>query len=321
MDAAAEAGADAVKFQTFVPEALAAAGAVKADYQRERTGADGSQLDMLRALALTRDDHLALLARCAERGIEFLSTPFDDPSLDLLAELGLRRLKLGSGELTNLPLLRRAAALGLPLILSTGMADLDEVRAAVAALAAAGLPRSSLTLLHCTTLYPTPLDEVNLRAMTVLATAFPGVAVGFSDHTPGIEAALAATALGATVIEKHFTLDRSLPGPDHQASLTPEELAALVRGVRNVELALGDGVKRPRAAEAGNRASARKQIVAARAIRAGESFGPGNLTCKRTGRPGLSPMRWDEVMGAVAPRDFAPDEPVELALGRERERP
>jgi N-acetylneuraminate synthase len=306
---AAEAGADIVKFQSFVTGRSITRDAPKADYQLATTGATESQYEMVRRLELSRSDHEVLVEDCRRLGIEFLSTAFDAESFDLLLGLGIRRVKVASGELTNLPMLRRFGAAGLPLLVSTGMADLDEIAAALAALEAAGTTRDRVTLLHCTTEYPAPFDEVNLRAMRTLAETF-GTAVGYSDHTTGIAVPIAAAALGATVIEKHVTVDRSLPGPDHRASLEPAELAAMIGAIRSVEAALGDGVKRPTASELRNRAVARKSLVAARRIRAGETFGPDDLATKRPGT-GLSPMLWDEVVGRRATRDYAPDEMIE----------
>ena len=310
VDAAADAGADAVKFQTFTGSSLVTREAPKAGYQRETTGEEGTQADMLAGLELDRDAHVALMARCGERGVEFLSSPFDLASIDLLAELGLSIYKVPSGEITNLPYLRRIGATGARVLLSTGMADLAEVRAAVHVLLAGGISRDDLVVLQCTTAYPAPIAEANLRAMATMRREL-GVAVGYSDHTLGIEAAIASIALGARVVEKHFTLDKTAPGPDHRASLEPAEFATLVRAVRDVEVALGDGVKRPGSSELANLAVARKSIVAAHAITAGTRFSEENLTVKRPAG-GIDPMRWDEVVGAIAPRDFAPDEAVEL---------
>lgn len=309
--AAAEAGADLVKFQTFVASRIATAAAPKADYQKETTGTAESQQDMIARLELSRADHEVLIAECEAAGIGFFSTGFDEESLDLLVDLGIDRIKIPSGELTNLPLLRHAAAKGLSVILSTGMADMAEIGEALAALEAGGVARADVTVLHCNTEYPTPMADVNLNAMRSIGDSF-GVAIGYSDHTMGIEVPIAAVALGATVIEKHLTLDRSMPGPDHAASLEPGEFAAMVSAIRHIEQAIGgDGVKRPSPSEAKNIAIARKSIVAARAIRAGEAFSDANLTAKRPGT-GISPMRWDEVIGRPAPRDFAADELIEL---------
>jgi len=310
IDVAADAGADLVKFQTFSADRLVTAHATKADYQTQTTDAGESQHTMIRRLELTRDMHQALIAHCRLRGIQFFSTGFDPESIDLLAELGLESFKVPSGEITNLPYLRHVGRYGKSVILSTGMATLGEIEAALAVLEQAGTSRDRITVLHCNTEYPTPMADVNLRAMLTIRDAF-GVAVGYSDHTSGIEVAVAAVALGATVIEKHFTLDRNLPGPDHKASLEPDELKAMVAAIRNIEQAMGTGIKRPSASEAKNRPIARKSLVAACAIRAGECFSETNLAVKRPGT-GLSPMRWDEVLGRKAPRDFAPDELIEL---------
>jgi N,N'-diacetyllegionaminate synthase len=310
IDVAAEAGADLVKFQTFSADRLVTGYAGKAGYQTLTTDVDESQFDMIRRLELTRDMHEALIAHCKSRGIRFFSSAFDSYGVDLLVELGIDRFKIPSGEITNLPYLRHVGRYGKPVILSTGMATLGEIEAALDTLEQSGTRRERLTVLHCNTEYPTPMADVNLRAMLAIRDAF-GVAVGYSDHTLGIEVAIAAVALGATVIEKHFTLDRAMRGPDHKASLEPDELKAMVSAIRNIEQAMGDGIKRPSASEAKNRLAARKSLVAARAIRAGELFSEVNLAVKRPGA-GLSPMRWDDVIGRKAPRDFAPDELIEL---------
>jgi N,N'-diacetyllegionaminate synthase len=306
IDAAAEVGADLVKFQTFSAERLVTQSAPKADYQTRTTEKSESQFAMLRQLELSDQMHEALMAHCRERGVGFFSTGFDIPSLDYLASLGAERFKVPSGEITNLPYLRHIGGFGKPVILSTGMATLGEIEGALAALEAAGTPRRRITVMHCNTEYPTPMVDVNLRAMNSIRDAF-GVAVGYSDHTPGIEVPIAAVALGATVIEKHLTLDRTLPGPDHKASLEPDEFAAMVRAIRNIEQALGDGIKRPSPSEVGNRPIARKSLVASRPILAGEPFTPENVTAKRPGT-GISPMCWDEVMGRAATRDYTADE-------------
>lgn len=309
---AAQAGADMVKFQTFSASKIAVANAPKAAYQEAAAGTAESQQAMIARLELSRADHDALVAECTAAGIRFFSTGFDEQSLDMLVdEIGIDRIKVPSGEITNLPLLRHVASKRLPVILSTGMATLGEIDEAIAVLESGGLMRAQITVLHCNTEYPTPPADVNLTAMNAMATAF-GTAVGYSDHTLGIEVSVAAVALGATVIEKHFTLDRELPGPDHGASLEPDELAAMVRAIRNVEAAVaGDGIKRPSPSEAKNRPIARKSLVANTPIRAGELFTANNLTAKRPGT-GISPMRWDDVMGRAAPRDFEPDELIEL---------
>ncbi len=310
VDAAVAADADVVKFQTFRADRLATSAAPKAAYQERQTKSAGAQRDMLARLELDAAAHLTILTHCQARGIEFLSTAFDDQSLDLLLSLNMARYKVPSGEITNLPMLRRIGALGRPVILSTGMATLGDIEAAVGALLAAGTPRSALTVLQCTTDYPASLDDVNLRAMQAIGTAF-GVAVGFSDHTAGIEASVAAVALGATVIEKHLTLDTAAEGPDHAASLEPGEFRALVMAIRNVERALGTGLKGPTPREAANRIPARKSIVAARDIAVGTVLTTDDLAVKRPGS-GVSPMRWDEVIGRTARRDFVADEMIEL---------
>jgi len=309
--AAAAAGADLVKFQTFTAKNLVSASAPKAEYQKKTTESNESQLEMIQKLELSREDHTVLIEACRVNGIGFFSTAFDFQSFDLLMELGcLEQIKIPSGELTNLPLLRYMSRFGKPLMLSTGMANLGEIEAAIEAVEAAGTPRSLITVLHCTTEYPTPIEDVNLRAMVAMKSAF-GVNTGYSDHTPGIEVPIAAVAMGATIIEKHFTLDRNLPGPDHKASLEPHELKAMVEGIRNVERALGDGVKRPSPSELKNKPIARKSLVAIRPISTGEAFSAENMGAKRPGT-GLSPMRWDEVLGRIARKDFAVDDLIEL---------
>lgn len=310
IDAAAEAGADYVKFQTFRADRLVTRAAAKAEYQKQNSGAAGSQYEMLKRLELTPEMHVALIGHCKERAIRFLSTGFDIESLDLLASFGIELLKIPSGEITNLPYLQHIGGMGKPIILSTGMADLAEIDAALAVLEQAGTPRQQITVLHCNTEYPTPTGDVNLRAMHTIQDAFD-VQVGYSDHTAGIEIPIAAVALGATVIEKHFTLDRNLPGPDHKASLEPGELKAMVAAIRNIEQAMGDGIKRPSQSEAKNIAIARKSLVAACPIRSGERFTQANLAVKRPGT-GLSPMRLNEVLGRAAARDYQPDELIEL---------
>ena len=330
IDAAVEAGADAVKFQTFRADALASLDAPKAGYQKRGTEAGETQRDMLRRLELSRQTHRDLLAHCRRRGIDFLSTPFDPDSLRFLVrDLGLEMIKLGSGEVTNGPLLLAAARTGCRIILSTGMSTLEEVGRALDMLAF-GLTRpredpdletlselapdrhdalkERVVVLHCTSAYPAPISETNLRAMDTLNDAF-GLAVGFSDHTPGTTAAIAAAARGAVAIEKHFTLDRSLPGPDHATSLEPAELAEMVARVREVESALGRAEKKPTPAERETAAVARKSLVAGRDIAAGEVFDGENLTVKRPGT-GISPMRYWEWIGRAAERDFSADEVI-----------
>jgi len=310
IEVAAAAGADLVKFQTFSADRLVSAQAPKAEYQARTTDTGESQHAMLRRLELDRGMHENLIQHCRENGVTFFSTGFDIESVDMLLELGLDRLKIPSGEITNLPYLRHVGRQGRPVILSTGMACMDEIQAAIDALEQSGTPRERITVLHCNTEYPTPMADVNLRAMLTIRDTFE-VEVGYSDHTSGIEVAIAAVALGATVIEKHFTLNRNLPGPDHKASLEPDELKAMVTAIRNIELALGDGVKRPSPSEAKNIPIARRSIVAARAIPCGEVFTESSLAVKRPG-DGISAMRWDEVLGRRARRDFAPDELIEL---------
>ncbi|MDE2495186.1 MAG: N-acetylneuraminate synthase [Alphaproteobacteria bacterium] len=333
IDVAAEAGASAVKFQTFQASELASRSAKKAEYQLCTTDGAQSQLDMLRALELSEDLHEALVAHAAARGIRFLSTPFDLHSLRLLSQrFGLDTIKIPSGEITNAPFLIEIARVAKHVILSTGMSTISEIEGALGALAYGWtVPngerpcqeafvrafssndgqkalRERVTLLHCTTEYPAPFGEVNLRAMDTLARAF-GLRVGYSDHTPGIHVAIAAVACGAVLVEKHFTLDRDLPGPDHKASLEPEELRAMVSAIRDVESALGDGIKRPSPAEWKNRNIARKSLVALKAIGKGEVFSPENIGCKRPGL-GLSPVLYWDILGTISTRAYGPDEVI-----------
>lgn len=306
IDAAADAGADLVKFQTFNSDELVSKNAPKADYQIPTTGNFQSQLAMLRQLELNREMHETLFAHCGDRAIEFFSSGFDIESLNYLASLGAKRFKIPSGEIVNLPYLRHVGGFGKPIILSTGMATFGEIESALEVLEGAGTPRQRITILHCNTEYPTPIKDVNLHAMCSIRDAF-SVSVGYSDHSPGIEVPIAAVALGATVIEKHLTLDRNLPGPDHKASLEPKEFKAMVSSIHKVQLALGDGIKRPSPSEAKNKAIVRKSLVAAKQIRAGEQFTAENVGVKRPGT-GISPMRWDEVIGRYAVKDFSIDE-------------
>jgi len=310
IDVAVNAGADFVKFQTFNADRLATHAAKKADYQAQTTDRNETQHEMLRRLELTPAMHHELIAHCKMRKMEFFSTGFDIESVDFLASLGQNLFKIPSGEITNLPYLRHIGRLGKPIILSTGMSNMPEIESAIKALEQAGTLRSKITVLHCTTEYPTPMCDVNLRAMQSIQTEL-GVAVGYSDHTLGIEVAVAAVAIGATVIEKHFTLDRTLPGPDHKASLEPAELKTMVSSIRNIELALGDRVKQLAPSEGKNILVARKSIVASKGIQIGERFSAENLTTKRPGT-GISPMRWDEVIGLTANRNYAPDELIQL---------
>lgn len=308
--AAKEAGADYVKFQTAVPELVISSVAPKAEYQKETTGADESQLEMCRKLHLPLSDYAGLKKYCDEVGIGFMSTPFDLVSIDCLAELDMDYWKIPSGEITNLPYLRKIASKGGRVILSTGMSTLPEVEAAVKILEEGGISRDEIILLHCTTQYPTPYDAVNLHAMGALA-ALGCRSVGYSDHTPGITVPVAAVALGASVIEKHFTIDRNLPGPDQKASLEPDELHQMVDSIRQVEAALGSSEKLVADVERPNVEVARKSIVAARPIVKGEIFTEENITVKRPGS-GISPMLWDSVIGQTAPEDFAADSLIHL---------
>lgn len=313
IDAAAEAGADYVKFQTFRAASLVSAGAATADYQKSACSAT-SQLEMLSGLELSFPMFRQLAILCREKGIGFLSTPFDRESVDFLAGLAREGLmdymKVPSGEITNLPYLRAVASTSIPVIMSSGMSTLADIESALAVFYDAGYAPSSITLLHCNTEYPTPFTDVNLRAMNILREAF-GLSVGYSDHTRGISVPLAATALGASVIEKHFTLSRTLPGPDHAASLEPDELKAMVSGIREVAQALGSPVKRISDSERKNMTAARKSIVASRPISKGEILSESALAVKRPGS-GLSPMLWDSVIGRTAAKDFSTDEMITL---------
>lgn len=309
--AAKEAGADYVKFQTAVPELVISTYAPKAEYQKDTDGTGRSQLEMCKAIHLPLDAYAELKALCEETGIGFMSTPFDLVSIDLLAELGQDYMKVPSGEITYLPYLERIAYHGIPVIISTGMATTEEARRAIDILTSGPLTTDDITVLHCNTQYPTPMRDVNLRAMLTLRDAL-GVKTGYSDHTTGIEVPVAATALGAAVVEKHFTLSRELPGPDHKASLEPQELKQMVRAIRNIELALGSSDKHVTDSERGNMAVARKSIVALRDIKEGEILTEENITTKRPGN-GISPMRWHEILGTRAIRDFGADELIETA--------
>ena len=312
IDKAVEADVDYIKFQTFQASKLVTKVAKQAEYQQKNIGKDGdSQYQMLKKLELSPADHEVLIAYCKEKGIKFFSTAFDFESIDYLHSLNLGLWKIPSGEVTNYPFLKRVAAYNEKTILSTGMCDMEDVRAAVEALYKNGLSKDNLILLHCNTEYPTPFEDVNLKAMDALRNEF-GVEVGYSDHTKGIEVPIAAVALGATVIEKHFTLDRNMEGPDHKASLEPNELKAMVRAIRNIEMALGgDGTKHISESERKNIAIARKSIVAARHIKKGELLTEDNLTVKRPGT-GISPMCWEEVIGTKAIRDFMEEELIQI---------
>ena len=310
IDEAKAAGADYVKFQTAKPELVISTFAPKAEYQKETTGNGESQLEMCKAIHLPLTDYKPLKEYCDKVGIGFMSTPFDLVSIDVLEPLDMDYYKIPSGEITNLPYLRAIAAKGRKVIISTGMSELPEIEEALQVLENGGLKRSDIIVLHCNTEYPTPMRDVNLRAMLDIRDRL-GVAVGYSDHTNGIEVPIAAVALGAEVIEKHFTLDKTLPGPDHKASLEPQELKAMVDAIRNIESALGDGKKKVTDSERPNIIVARKSIVAARAIKAGEVYTEENVTVKRPGN-GISPMKWDDLLGKTAPRDFEYDELIEL---------
>lgn len=310
VEAAAKAGADAVKFQTFTADKIVARGAPKAEYQKETTGPDESQWEMVKKLELDEETHQILLNHCGEKGIQFLSTPFDLDSIDLLNRLGMEIFKIPSGEITNLPYLRKIGALKKELILSTGMSDLGEIEDALHVLVKSGTLLENVTVLHCSTEYPTPFENVNLKAMLTIKNAFPGISVGYSDHSIGIEVPIAAVAMGATMIEKHFTLDRNLPGPDHRASLEPHELTNMILSIRHIEKALGTGIKKPSPSESKNKPIARKSIVAATVIKAGEVFTENNITVKRPGT-GINPMCWDEIIGRKALKSYKRDEPIE----------
>lgn len=310
IDAAAEAGVDFVKFQTFVAKNLVSKFAGKADYQKQNTGTDESQLDMIKKLELNKEQHLELIEYCRSKKIEFLSTAFDLDSIDLLKELGIKTGKVPSGEITNYPYLVKMAQSFENIILSTGMSELTEIKDAIAVLQKHGKKLSDITVLHCNTEYPTPMKDVNLSAMITIKNEL-GVRIGYSDHTLGIEIPVASAALGAEIIEKHFTIDKSLPGPDHKASLDPVELKAMTLAIRNIELALGSGVKTASDSEKKNMAVARKSIVAKSNIKKGEIFTEKNITVKRPGN-GINPMQWESVIGMKAGRDFNEDELIEI---------
>lgn len=305
---AGEINADIIKFQTFTPKALATRTAGMAKYQAEREDAESSQLEMLTKLQLPIDAYPELQQDCIKFGVEFLSSPFDLSSIDFLAKINTTLWKIPSGEITNYPYLRKIAILPGEIILSTGMSNLNEIESALTVLRTEDANRK-ITLLHCNTEYPTPYLDVNLKAMEALRTEF-GLPVGYSDHTEGIEVAIAAVALGATVIEKHFTLDRNLPGPDHKASLEPKMFGAMVRAIRNIEKSLGSGIKQPSPSEMKNIDIVRKSIVAAKPIRAGEQFTIDNLTTKRPGT-GISPMNWERIIGRISSRNYKEDEAIE----------
>lgn len=311
IDKGAEAGVDYVKFQTFKAANLVTKQAKRAAYQDKNTQNNDSQYEMLKKLELSQAVHQELIDYCAKKGVQFLSTGFDIESLEFLARLGITIAKVPSGEITNLPYLRKVAALFPEVILSTGMATIIEIKDAVKVLTDNGVNKDKITVLHCNTEYPTPMEDVNLRAMLHIQQEV-GIAIGYSDHTLGIEVPIAAVALGATVIEKHFTLDKTLPGPDHKASLEPEELKAMVMAIRNIEKAVGgSGLKEVSTSEAKNKPIARKSIVASKSIKKGDFFTEENITVKRPGM-GISPMQWDEIVGKMAKKDFEEDDLIEV---------
>lgn len=310
VDSASDAGADAIKFQTFNAEKMVSIYAPKAEYQKKTTGTNESQLEMLRKLELDESAHKELFDYCKQKNILFMSTPFDLESISLLNKLGLEIFKIPSGEITNLPYLREIGRLKKRVILSTGMAEMQEIKNAIDIITEGGTPKENITVLHCNTEYPSPYEDGNLLAMLTIKEAF-NVHIGYSDHTIGIEIPIAATALGATVIEKHFTLDKNMEGPDHKASLDPDELTVMVRSIRNIEKALGNGIKKPSPSELKNRVIARKSIVAYKDIIQGEVFSCENLTVKRPGT-GINPMKWDSILGKTARRDFKKDEVIEM---------
>jgi len=310
IDAAVEAGADAVKFQTFRADQLVSITAPKAEYQIRTTGKRETQFRMLKKMELSEKAFHELFLYCKKKKIMFLSTPFDVESVDFLNKLGLGIFKIPSGEITNLPYLNKIGSLKKKIIMSTGMADMREIKDALKILIEGGTPKENITLLHCNTDYPTSMRDVNLFAMLTIRDAFK-VKVGYSDHTPGIEVPIAAVALGASIIEKHFTLDKNMSGPDHSSSLEPKELKTMVEAIRNVEKALGNGVKMPSASELRNRAVARKSVVARRDIKKGELLTEENITAKRPGT-GISPMQWDRIIGKAAKRNFSRDELIKL---------
>ena len=307
IDIAVKAGVDAVKFQTFKATNLVSKNTKKAAYQKENMNdGDDSQFNMLKKLELDVDTHKELISYCNSKNIMFLSTPFDHDSIDLLNDLGLKIFKIASGEITNLPYLRHIGSLQKEVILSTGMADIGEIEDAIDVLIDSGTKKDDITILHANTMYPTPMEDVNLKAMNTIGNTFD-IAYGYSDHTLGIEVDIAAVAMGATVIEKHFTLDKTMEGPDHKASLEPDELIAMVKAIRNIELALGSSIKKPSKSEIPNIKVARKSIIANSEIKKGDTLTEKNLTIKRPGN-GISPMRWDEIVGSVALKDYELDD-------------
>jgi N-acetylneuraminate synthase len=312
IDAAVDAGVDYVKFQTFKSENLVSKSAKKADYQIQNTGnSTDSQYEMLKKLELSHENHELLIDYCKQKNIQFFSTAFDLDSLQYLKEIGLDLVKIPSGEITNLPYLRKAAQLFKKVILSTGMCTMEDIKAAINVFLAEDISKDDITILHCNTEYPTPMNDVNLKAMLSIQQEFE-TEIGYSDHTLGIEVPIAAVALGASVIEKHFTLDNTMEGPDHAASLEPQQLKEMVKAIRNIEQAIsGDGLKKPSASEMKNIEIARKSIVASTSISEGETFTEENLTIKRPGT-GISPMKWDDVIGRAASKDYSTDDLIEI---------
>jgi len=308
IDVAVESGANAVKFQTFKAENLIAQNTQKADYQKQTTDASESQFDMIKKLELDTETHKELIAYCQAKDIMFLSTPFDHESIDLLSDLGLQIFKIPSGEITNLPYLRHVGSLGKQVVLSTGMSNLEEIGDALNILINAGTSKDNITVLHANTMYPTPMEDVNLNAMLAIQKEF-NVAIGYSDHTLGVEVDIAAVAMGASCIEKHFTLDKTMDGPDHKASLDLEELKEMVGAIRNIEKALGSSEKKPSPSEIVNLDVARKSIVASQSIKKGDKLSSKNITTKRPGT-GISPMKWDEIIATYAKKDYQVDDAI-----------
>ena len=306
IDMAVYSGADAIKFQTFKAQNLVSKNAPKAEYQKQTTNSKESQFDMIRRLELNLAAHKELIAYCKKVKIKFLSSPFDNDSISLLNKLGLETFKIPSGEITNLPFLKQIGSLNKKVILSTGMANLKEINNALAILTGAGMQKENISILHANTMYPTPMKDVNLKAMITIKNKF-NITVGYSDHTLGIEVAIGAVAMGATIIEKHFTLDKNMEGPDHKASLEPNELKSMVKAIRNIEKAIGDGNKKLTESEKPNIDLVRKSIFTSKEIKKGEIFSEDNLITKRPGK-GISPMKWESIIGKVAKRNYKKDE-------------
>ncbi len=310
VDVAEQAGADYVKFQTFKAENIVTVNADKANYQKSLTGIEESQFEMIKKLELDKDAHIKVMKHCEGKNVKFLSTPFDNDSIQMLLNLKIPFFKIPSGEITNLPFLECIGSHGLPIVMSSGMSSLKEVSDAVQVLTSAGAEKDSITILHCNTEYPTPMRDVNLNAMLTIKNEL-NVKVGYSDHTLGIEIPIAAVAMGASIIEKHFTLDKNLPGPDHAASLEPDELKAMVKGIRNIEIAFGDGKKKPSLSEKKNLPIVRKSIVAKTKIKKGDIFTEGNMSTKRPGT-GISPMNWYELINKKSKKSFNPDDLIDI---------